>query len=220
MAKAALIRTRAGGSDETGRERLELRAPVSGRVLRVFQESARVVESGLPLIELGDPAEMEVEIDVLSPDAARIRRGAKVYLEHWGGEQPLEARVRLVEPSGFTKISALGVEEQRVNVIADFSGPSELHEALGDAYRVEARIVVWEAADVLNLPSSCLFRSGDQWAVYVVEGTITKLRKVDIGKNSGQEAQILAGLLAGDTVLLHPSDKITDGITIAPRKPD
>lgn len=220
MAKATLIRTRPRGVNEQGPERLELRSPVSGRVLRVFQESARVVEPGLAIIELGDPAEMEVEIDVLSSDAAKIRPGAKVLLEHWGGDQPLQARVRLVEPSGFTKISALGVEEQRVNVIADFVGSPESRGQLGDAYRVEARIVVWESADCLKVPSGCLFRSSDKWSVYVVHGTIAKLRTVEIGRNSGLEAQVLDGLQVGDQVLLHPSDKITDGRSIAPRKPD
>jgi HlyD family secretion protein len=218
MAKAALIRTRAVESSDS-RERLELRSPVSGRVLRVFQESARVVEPGLPLIELGDPSEMEVEIDVLSSDASKIRPGAKVYLEHWGGERLLEARVRVVEPSGFTKISALGVEEQRVNVIADFIGPPESREQLGDAYRVEARIVVWESPDVLKFPAGCLFRSGEKWAVYVVQRNAAKLRNVQIGKNNGQEAEVITGLEVGDEVALHPSDKIADGKSIAPRKP-
>jgi HlyD family secretion protein len=220
MAKATLIRIRPRVTNEENHERLELRSPVSGRVLRVFQESARVVEPGLALIELGDPAEMEVEIDVLSSDAAKIRSGSKVFLEHWGGEQPLEARVRLVEPSGFTKISALGVEEQRVNVIADFVGPPELRGELGDAYRVEARIVVWQSVDVLKLPAGCLFRSGDKWAVYVVEGTVARLRTLEVGKNNGLEAEVLSGLQAGDQVVLHPSDKIADGRTIAPRKGD
>lgn len=220
VAKAALVRTRPHSSNEENHERLELRSPVSGRVLRVFQESARVVQPGLALIELGNPAEMEVEIDVLSPDAAAIRPGAKVLLEHWGGEQPLEARVRLVEPSGFTKISALGVEEQRVNVIADFVGPPESRGQLGDAYRVEARIVVWESPDVLKIPAGCLFRYGEKWAVYIAEGSIAKLRSVDIGKNNGIEAEVLAGLQAGDSVLMHPSDKITAGTRVAPRAID
>jgi HlyD family secretion protein len=220
MAQAALIRTRPRGANDQGPERLPLRSPVSGRVLRVYQENARVVEPGLALIELGDPAEMEVEIDVLSSDAAAIRPDAKVVLEHWGGQQPLEARVRLVEPSGFTKVSALGVEEQRVNVIADFVGPPRSRSALGDAYRVEARIVVWESSDALQLPAGCLFRHGGKWAVYAVEGSIAKRRSVDIGKNNGLEAEILTGLQAGERVLLHPSDKITDGTRVAPRAGD
>jgi HlyD family secretion protein len=220
MAKAVLIRTRPRGANDQGPERLELRSPVSGRVLRVYQESARVVEPGLALIELGDPAEMEVEIDVLSSDAAAIRPGAKVWLEHWGGEQPLQARVRLVEPSGFTKISALGVEEQRVNVIADFVGPPESRVQLGDAYRVEARIVTWESPDVLKVRAGCLFRHGGKWAVYLAEGAFANLRSVEIGKNNGLEAEVLTGLQAGDRVLLHPSDKITDGTRVAPRAID
>jgi HlyD family secretion protein len=143
-----------------------------------------------------------------------------VLLEHWGGEQPLQARVRLVEPSGFTKISALGVEEQRVNVIADFVGPPELRTRLGDAYRVEARIVVWESLDALKVPAGCLFRHGGKWAVYRAEEAIARLRSVDIGKNNGLEAVVLAGLQAGDRVLLHPSDKIANGTHVAARKSD
>jgi HlyD family secretion protein len=141
-----------------------------------------------------------------------------VLLEHWGGDRPLEARVRLVEPSGFTKISALGVEEQRVNVIADFVAPAAEREQLGDAYRVEARIIVWQSPDVMKVPSGCLFRSAGKWAVYVAEGRTAELRTVEIGKNNGVEAQVLAGLQVGDRVVLHPGDKIADGKAVAPRK--
>jgi HlyD family secretion protein len=217
MAKATLIRTRPRGTNDNVPERLDLRSPVSGRVLRVYQESTRVVEPGLALIELGDPAEMEIEIDVLSSDGARIRPDAKVLLEHWGGEQPLEARVRLVEPSGFTKISALGVEEQRVNVIADFVGPPQSRVQLGDAYRVEARIVIWESTDVLKVPAGCLFRHGGKWAVYVHEGAWARLRHVEIGHNNGVEAEIVGGLQVGNRVVVHPSDRMADVTRVASR---
>jgi HlyD family secretion protein len=220
LARATLLRTRTAGSangESRSAEVLEIRAPVSGRVLRRLEESARVVEPGLPLLEVGDPAEMEVEIDVLSSHAAMIRPGAKVWLDQWGGPKPLEARVRLVEPAGFTKISALGVEEQRVNVIADFVVPAAARETLGDAYRVEARIVVWESPRVLKLPAGSLFRHAGKWAVYRVAGSVARLQTLEIGHNNGVEAEIVAGLSAGDRIVVHPSDKLADGARIAPR---
>jgi HlyD family secretion protein len=218
LAQAALLRTKlAGGGAAPGEERLDIRAPITGRILRRMQESARVVEPGLPLVELGDTQMMEIEIDVLSSDAAVIRPGAKVLLEQWGGSQPLEARVRLVEPSGFMKISSLGVEEQRVNVIADFTGQPETRAALGDAYRVEARIVVWESPRVLKVPAGCLFRHGGQWAVYVAHNASARLRPVEVGHNSGLDAEILHGLVAGEQVIVHPSDNVADASRIAPR---
>jgi HlyD family secretion protein len=220
LARATLLRTRTAGSangESRSAEVLEIRAPVSGRVLRRLEESARVVEPGLPLLEVGDPEEMEVEIDVLSSDAAMIRPGAKVWLEQWGGPQPLEARVRLVEPAGFTKISALGVEEQRVNVIADFVEPAAARETLGDAYRVEARIVVWESPRVLKLPAGSLFRHAGRWAVYRIAGSTARLHTLEIGHNNGVEAEVVGGLLAGDRIVVHPSDKLADGARIAPR---
>ena len=141
-------------------------SPINGRVLRVLQESAAVVNAGTPLLELGDPLDLEVEVDVLSRDAVKIHPGARVLLEHWGGDKVLQGRVRLVEPSGFTKISTLGVEEQRVNVIVDFVDPPEARTTLGDGFRVEARIVIDEANDVLKVPTSALFRVGKQSAVF------------------------------------------------------
>jgi HlyD family secretion protein len=198
-------------------EAFAIHSPVSGKVLRKFEESSRVVTPGLPLVEIGDPREMEVEIDVLSADAAVIRPGATVWLHQWGQELPLEARVRLVEPAGFTKISALGVEEQRVNVIADFVGPPAARERLGDAYRVEAKIVVWDSPRVLKIPAGCLFRSGREWGVYVADGGRAALRMVEIGHQSGDEAEVLKGLAVGDLVILHPSDKLADGTHIESR---
>lgn len=218
LAQAALLRTKsAGGSATPVDERLDIRAPITGRILRRMQESARVVEPGLPLVELGDTNQMEIEIDVLSSDAALIRPRAKVLLEEWGGSQPLAARVRLVEPAGFLKISSLGVEEQRVNIIADFTGPPETRAALGDAYRVEARIVVWESPRVLKIPAGCLFRVRGQWAVYVANNRAVRLRRVEVGHNSGLEAEILRGLVVGEQVIVHPSDKLADGSKITPR---
>jgi HlyD family secretion protein len=187
-------------------------APISGRVLRVFQESAAVVTPGAPLVELGDPGDLEVEIDVLSRDAVQIHPGDLVLLEQWGGATPLEGRVRIVEPSGFTKISTLGVEEQRVNVIVDLVEPLENRQTLGDGFRVEARIVVDEARDVLKVPTSALFRVGKDWAIFTVVDRVVRQQFVKVGRQNGLEAEILSGLQAGDQVVLHPSDRVEEGV--------
>ena len=173
-------------------EKVVIKAPVQGRVLKVHQESECLVNPGQPLLEIGDPRALEVEVDVLSADAVRIQPGTKVLLERWGGEQPLEGRVRVVEPVGFTKVSALGVEEQRVLVIADIISERDRWERLGDGYRVEASFVLWEAEHVLQIPSSALFRYADGWAVFVVEDGRARLRLVELGQRSGLTAEITA----------------------------
>jgi HlyD family secretion protein len=183
-------------------------------VFRVIQESAGIVTPGQPLIEIGNPRELEIEIDVLSADAAQIKPGAKVLLEHWGGAKALNARVRLVEPSGFTKISALGVEEQRVNVIADFEESAEQLNNIGDAFRVEARVVVWETPDAIKVPSGALFRYGENWAVFVIKQQRAELRAVNIGHNNGQEAEVLSGLSPDDYVVAYPSDNVRHGVRV------
>lgn len=218
QARAALKRThdQRSPSDLDG-WRFEIPAPVDGRVLRVFQESSTPVTPGQQLLEIGDPADLEVEVDVLSGDAVKIAPGAKVFLEHWGGEAPLLAQVRLVEPSGFMKKSALGVEEQRVNVIIDFLDPPAKRARLGDAYRVEARIVIWSADDVLKAPAGALFRSGDDWAVFVIEDGRARLRRVQVGRGNALETEITAGLDEGAAIILHPGDKIQDGTRVAAR---
>jgi HlyD family secretion protein len=194
-----------------------IRSPISGRVLRVLQESSAVVTAGMSLLELGDPTDLEVEIDVLSSDAVKIKPGAKAMLEHWGGEHVLNGRVRLVEPSGFTKISTLGVEEQRVNVIVDLVDPIETRRQLGDGFRVEARIVVAEAEDVLKVPASSLFRPPTGWAVFkVVDGKAVETR-VEVGRQNGLEAEIIGGLNEGDQVIVHPSDQIANGVAVVER---
>jgi HlyD family secretion protein len=189
----------------------EIRAPASGRILRVFQESARVVAAGMPLLEIGDATDLEVVIEVLSRDGAAIAAGAKVELDQWGGGKPLLGRVRLVEPAAFTKISALGVEEQRVNVIADILTPPEQRPSLGDNFRVEAHIVIWETEQALKAPSGALFRRGPQWAAYVVTNGRARLRLLQAGPSSGVETQILEGLKEGDEVVLYPGDRLHDG---------
>jgi HlyD family secretion protein len=190
---------------------VEVRSPVQGKVLRVLEENERVVVTGTPLLELGDPSALEIVVDVLSEDAVRIQPGAPVLIEDWGGEGILHARVRLVEPSGYTKISALGVEEQRVNVIADFV---DSVDSMGDGYRVEARIVVWEGEHVLRIPASALFRHDGDWNVFVVEKGRARQRRVDPGQRNPIEVEIRAGLKEGETVILHPSDLVKDGARV------
>lgn len=214
LAKSAFVRTRPVTDDESDQTRLEIRSPVSGRVLRVLQESAAVVAPGQSLLEVGNTQELEMEIDVLSADAAQIQSGARVILEHWGGEMPLKGRVRLVEPSGFTKISALGVEEQRVNVIADFDEPPERLRNLGDAFRVEAAIVIWEIDDTLQLPAGALFRSGSEWAVFVNKNGRAELREITSGRSNGRMTQILRGLSEGEAVVAFPSDQVRSGVSL------
>jgi HlyD family secretion protein len=217
LARAALTRTQPRSSGESDSWRIDILAPVSGRVLHVFQESAAVVSPGQRLLEVGDPSDLEIEVDVLSIDAVKIRPGAKVFLDRWGGEEPLLGRVRLVEPAGFLKVSALGVEEQRVNVIIDFVDVPAKYDRLGDAYRVEARIVVWEAEDVLKVPAGALFRQGTDWAVYKVEDGRAQLQRVEVGRGNGLETEVRSGLAEGDTVILHPGDKIQPDTRIAGR---
>jgi HlyD family secretion protein len=208
-AKAAL--TGAGATGGKDRERVIVRSPVAGRILSVRHESEGVVPAGTPLVEVGDPRRLEVEVDVLSADAVRIRPGMPVRFERWGGDAPLEGRVRRVEPVGFTKISALGVEEQRVFVIVDFTSPRNRWEQVGDGYRLEASFILWEEKDVLQVPAGAVFRTGERHAVYVVEKGRAKLRPVVVGKRSGLAAQILSGASEGETVVLHPGDAVTDG---------
>lgn len=216
LARAALIQTRPSPAGATPGDpgRFEIKAPVNGRVLRVFQESEAAIASGTRLLEVGDPTDLEIEVDVLSADAVTIRPGDRVVLEHWGGTHPLTGRVRLVEPSAFTKVSALGVEEQRVNVVLDIVDPPSRRPSLGDAFRVEARIIVWEADPTLKAPAGALFHHGDGWAVFRARNGRARLQPVQIGRGNGLETQILAGLAEHDSVILHPTDRIHDGAAI------
>jgi HlyD family secretion protein len=217
LARAAFQRIQPRSLGENGSTRLEIRSPISGCVLEVYQESSRAISVGTELLKVGDPTNLECVIDVLSTDAVQIARGAKVYLEHWGGEQPLLGRVRLVEPGAFMKVSALGVEEQRVNVLVDFTEPRTKWEALGDGYRVEARIVVWEGESVLKAPAGAFFRHGDTWAVFRSAKGRARLTPVNLGRTNGLETRILDGLEEGDPVILHPSDRVKDGVAVGPR---
>jgi HlyD family secretion protein len=193
-------------------------APVAGVVLKRLRESETVVPAGDPLVEIGDPHGLEIVADLLSTDAVRVKVGARAFVEQWGGEKRLEARVRRIEPAGFMKISALGVEEQRVNVVLDFvDASSAARAALGDGYRVEVRVVIWESPDVVQVPTSALFRHGEQWAVYVFEGGRARRTLVDLGHQTGQYAEVLSGLDEGARVILHPGDTLVDGARVRER---
>ena len=214
-ANAAL--TRAGASDERRAGRVTVRSPATGRVVAVRHESEGVVPAGTPLLEVGDPARLEVEVDVLSADAVRIRPGTPVRFERWGGDVPLEGKVRVVEPVGFTKVSALGVEEQRVLVLVDITSPRDAWKGVGDGYRLEASFILWEEKEVLQVPAGALFRTGDRFAVYVVGKGRAMARTVEIGRRNGLAAQLLSGLAEGETVILHPGDTVAEGKKVRSR---
>ena len=215
QARALLLRGQPEGGAARG-EPLVITSPVSGRVLRVLQESERLVPAGFALVEVGDPADLEARIEVLSRDGVAIQPGARVLLEQWGGPAPLNARVRWVEPSAFTKVSALGVEEQRVYVVVDFTDPLSARPTLGDNYRVEARIETWAGRNVLKAPAGALFQRGTAWQTYVIDGHTARLRSVRIGHSNGRETEILEGVEEGRSVIVYPGDKVADGSRIAP----
>ena len=213
QARAALVQA-TGESAESGQP-IEIRSPISGFVLNVFEESARPVTPGLPVMEVGDPKDLEAEIELLSSDAVNVRPGADVSIEQWGGGEPLRGKVALVEPGGFLKVSALGVEEQRVKVRVDFTDlPAGV---LGDRYRVEARIVTWTSDNVLQVPTGALFRHGNEWMAFVVESARAKLTRVGIGHTNGIAAEVSSGLSEGQKVILHPPDTVGDGVAVRPR---
>jgi HlyD family secretion protein len=194
-----------------------VRAPVGGSVLSVLHRSRGAVREGEPLLEIGDSRSLEVETDVLSSDAVRIRPGSRVRFTRWGGEGTLEGKVRTVEPAGFTKVSALGVEEQRVLVISDFVSPPGTWETMGDGYRLEAEFILWEGENVLQVPSAALFRHGEGWAVFAMDGGRARVKAVEVGERTGRGAQILSGLSEGQSVVVHPSEQVHDGVRIRAR---
>jgi len=199
-----------------GSRPIEIVSPINGVVLKRVRESESVVQAGESLVEVGDPTRLEIVADLLSTDAVKVKPGARVLIDQWGGEAPLEGRVRRVEPSGFMKVSALGVEEQRVNVIIDVADPAAA-KALGDGYRVEVQVVVWEEQDVLTVPVGALFRRDEAWAVFVASGDRVSQQVVDVGQRNARDAQILKGLEAGQQVVLHPPDTLSDGSRIKTR---
>ena len=222
QAKAQLVsptETLAMHGEHDACECVPITAPVSGRILSVVHESEGVVEAGHPLAEIGDPRDLEIVVDFLSPDAVQVRPDQRVIIEEWGGSS-LNGRVRRLEPAGFTKTSALGIEEQRVNIIVDLEGPPEDWQLLSHGYRVEARIVLWEGDGVLKLPLTALFRDGDQWAVFVDDVGTAQRRPVEIGQRTGLEAEVIDGLDEGEQVVLHPSDRVAEGVRIQARADD
>lgn len=200
--------------DEAQAAPFEIFAPTAGKVLRVFEESTTVISVGEPLLELGDPQNLEIEIDVLSTDAVRIKPGAQLTIEHWGGGTPLSGSVRVIEPAAFTKISSLGVEEQRVNIIADIVEPPERIAALGDGYRIEARITVNQLDQALLIPNSALFRHQRQWHVLTIVDGRAQLQRVSIGLQNDTHTQITDGLQAEERVIVYPSDTLKPGSTV------
>jgi HlyD family secretion protein len=212
QAKAALMQAQHPASDKS--EPLRIVAPVDGYVLNVYEESARVVTTNMPIMEVGDPQDLEAEIELLSSDAVGVAAGADVSIEHWGGESPLRGRLSVVEPGAFTKISALGVEEQRVKVRVDFLDSTPPGRSLGDRYRVEARIVTWHGDDVLQVPTGALFRRGNEWMTFAIKEGKARLRKVEIAHNNGVDAEVRSGLLEGDAVIVHPPDTVHDGASV------
>ncbi len=194
-----------------------VRSPVTGRVLRIIQESESIVQPGAPLIEVGNDNDLEIVVDLLSEDAVRVTEGDRVVIEDWGGPDKLNGRVRRVEPFGFTKVSALGIEEQRVNVIIDFEGSPEAWADLGHGFRLDTRIFVWEAEDVLKVPVSALFRADGDWAVFVARDGTARVARVTLGRRNALEAEVTDGLEVGDLVITHPSDRVVDGVGVSQR---
>jgi HlyD family secretion protein len=194
-----------------------IQAPVNGSVLKIYRESEGVVQSGEPLIDIGDPKNLEVKVEVLSADAVKIKPGTSVLFERWGGNSTLSGMVRVVEPAGFTKISSLGVEEQRVLVIVDITSPDQNEQSLGDGYRLEASFIIWEGKNVLQVPASALFRKQEGWAVFVVKNNKALKREVKVGQRTGLAAEILSGLTEGDVVISHPDNSIEEGTRVRPR---
>lgn len=205
-----------GGTGKS-RQTISLKAPVTGRIFRVLQQSEAVVPMGTPIMEIGNPGELEVMAEFLSTDAVKIKVGAAAAITDWGGPKDLAARVRLVEPSGFTKISALGVEEQRVRVVLDIVAPREEWLPLGDGFRVYVRVVVRETPDAIFVPLSALFRKGEAWQTFAILDGYAMLREVSIGLVNDFNAQVIEGLRPGEQVIVHPSDRISDGTPVAIR---
>ena len=216
LARAALTRARSGRA--VAGERWEIRSPVEGRVLRVVQESEAPVAVGAPIIELGDPRDLEVVVDVLTGDAAQIPPEAPARLDLGDGGPPIDGRVRLIEPSAFTKVSALGVEEQRVNVVIDLVAPGSARPRFGDGYRVDARVIVDRRSDAVLVPTGALFRKDDRWAAYAVDGGRARTRAVDIGPRNGTQAVVLGGLAPGDEVIVYPGDTVRESVRVSARR--
>jgi HlyD family secretion protein len=216
-ARNTLKNFNAGGT--TGnRGNIAVTSPVGGRIFKIHRESEGVVGAGEPLIDIGNQEDIEVRVEVLSSDAVKIKHKTPVIFKRWGGDTPLTGTVKIVEPAGFTKISSLGVEEQRVLVIADITSPPDTWRVLGDGYRLDAHFIIWEGKDVLQIPASALFRHGNEWAVFIEESGKARLRTVKVGQRNGLAAEIASGLSEGEKVVSHPDDSVKDGGRIKPRE--
>jgi HlyD family secretion protein len=211
LARAALERS---GKDLGRDGHLDVLAPASGRVLTIVQKSAGVVQAGAPLLEVGDPSQLEAVVDLLTTDAVRVRPGTPVEIIDWGGEQRLPGHVRHVEPSAFTRPSALGVDEQRVNVIVTLDGPLEARAELGDGYHIAVRLILWAGDQVSQIPLGAVFRQGNGWACYVVDDGVARLRSIDVGHRGETSVEATQGLALGDVVIVHPGDRVRDGVRV------
>jgi HlyD family secretion protein len=217
VARARLIDPASDTTQDNPTCCIEIRAPVTGQVLKIIQESEAAVPAGAPLIEIGDPLDLEVVADLLSTDAVRIQAGAAVRIDGWGGA-PVRGRVDRIEPAGFVKVSALGIEEQRVRTVIELVDPPEAWSRLGHDFRVIVHVTVWSAEGVLNVPVSALFRSGEEWAVFAMRDGRARTTVVEIGQRNNRLAEVISGLSEGDRVLLHPSDRVSDGVAVAERE--
>lgn len=211
---AARARLLEPAESDGGRTVVSLRAPIDGVVLQRLHESQSPVAAGTPLVEIANLDDLETASDYLSSDAVEIRPGMPVEIDQWGGGTPLKGVVRRVEPFGFTKISALGVEEQRVWVITSFTDPRAAWKSLGDGYRVETRVETWHGADVLQVPEGALFRKGEGWALFTDDDGRARLKEVEVGHRDGLKAEILSGIVAGNPVIVNPSDDVADGTRV------
>ena len=205
------------GNARSDDARLPLRAPISGRIIQRHVESAGPIRAGQPVLVIGDLDGLEAIAEVLTADAVRISAGTPVRLLRWGGEPALKGHVRTIEPGGFTKVSALGVEEQRTVVVVAIDTPVAARAKLGDGYRVDAEFQVWQSADALTVPTAALFRDGHAWAVYTIENGRARLRRLELGQIGEDAAEVRAGLDAGSTVVLYPGDTVRDGMRVAGR---
>jgi len=212
-----VLRHSAAENTEIQGKIVTIQSPVNGSVLKIYRESEGVVQSGEPVIDIGDPEKLEVKVEVLSADAVKIKPGASVLFERWGGNSTLPGRVRVVEPAGFTKISSLGVEEQRVLVIVDLTSSDKGAQSLGDGYRLEASFIIWEGKDILQAPASALFRNQEGWAIFVVKNNRALKREVRVGQRTGLVAEVLSGLTEGEEVISHPDNSIEDRTRVRPR---
>ena len=217
MANARLIDPASASAPENSGCCIQIRAPVTGRVLKIIQESEASIPAGAPLIDIGDPLDLEVVAELLSTDAVQVKTGAQVRIDGWGGAS-VQGRVKRVDPAGFVKVSALGIEEQRVRTVIDFIDPPAVWSQLGHEFRVIVHVAIWSAENVLTVPISSLFRKGDDWAVFSVKDGRAHTTIVQVGHRNNRQAELLSGLAAGEKVVLHPSDRIKDGVAVSERE--